>query len=610
MAGSFSITFHDAETHFSGRIRLSPLLALLLLLCLCSCAASRPSVTSSILSTYQDPIDRHVDDIIARMSMEEKIGQLFMVYFKGTSLSDELSDMIDTCHVGGIILYSSAGNIEDPTQVAGLINAAQHEALSHGARIPLLVAIDQEGGRVVRLTNGVTVFPGNMAVGASGSLNHARLMAMTIARELKAIGINMNLTPVLDVNSNPNNPVIGIRSFGSSPALVADFGAAMIDAYRIYGIIATAKHFPGHGDTAVDSHVGLPVISHGLDHLESVELIPFRRAVEAGIPAIMSAHIVVPSLEQDGNLPATLSRAVLTGLLRERMGFAGIIITDSLGMGAIRTGYGVSEAARMSFHAGADILLFGADNHCEPQDQIASFKHLCFCVKTGNISMERLNESVRRILRVKMEYGLFQALPVNLIDIPANAGTARHRMIAELIARDSITLVRDEQGLLPLDRHSPVLFIFPYPSEGQAEPFGGYASRLATHWISLDPSDAEIGATICAASSYPCVVVGTHDARYHPKQQGLVRALSVLDADLIVVGIQSPYDLVCYPEIPCYLATYGAQEVSLGALARVLFGLERPRGKLPVALPGLYPVGHGLLDFNEKKGWTSNAQDL
>jgi len=290
------------------------------------------------------------------------------------------------------------------------------------------------------------------------------------------------------------------------------------------------------------------------------------------------------------------------------MGFAGIIITDSLGMGAIRTGYGVSEAARMSFHAGADILLFGADDYCEPQDQIASFKHLCFCVKTGNISMERLNESVRRILRVKMEYGLFRALPVNPVDIPGNAGTARHRTIAELIARDSITLVRDEAGFLPLHRRSPVLIVLPHPTEGQTDPFGGYASRLATHRIPLDPSDEEIGAAVRAASSYPCVVVGTHDARYHPKQQELVRALSATDADLIVVGIQSPYDLVCYPEIPCYLTTYGSQEVSLAALARVLFGLEKPRGKLPIALPGLYPVGHGLLDFNGIKGGTSNAQ--
>jgi beta-N-acetylhexosaminidase len=183
-------------------------------------------------------------------------------------------------------------------------------------------------------------------------------------------------------------------------------------------------------------------------------------------------------------------------------------------------------------------------------------------------------------------------------------------MIAELIARDSITLVRDEEGFLPLDRRSPMLMVWPHPIEGRIDPFVGYASKLATHRMPLDPSDDDIGAAVLAASSYPCVVVGTYDARYHPKQQELVRALSATDVDLIVVGIQSPYDLLCYPEISCYLATYGAQDVSLDALARVIFGLEMPRGKLPIALPNLYPVGHGLLDFNGKKGRKSNAQEL
>lgn len=609
MRESFSITRRDAEITVLGRGTLSAVIALLIL-CLCSCAQSRQPATSTLLSTYKDPLERRIEDVVARMSVEEKIGQLFMVYFKGPSLSADLFEMIDTYHVGGIILFNSAGNIEDPAQVAGLINSAQHEALTHGARLPLLVAVDQEGGRVVRLTKGVTVFPGNMAIGASGSLNHARLMAATIAKELKAVGINMNLAPVLDVNSNPDNPIIGIRSFGSSPLQVADFGAAMIDAYRIYGIIATAKHFPGHGDTAVDSHVGLPVVPHGKDHLESVELLPFRRAIEAGVPAIMSAHVVVPSLEQEGNLPATLSKAVLSGLLRERMGFTGLIVTDSLGMGAIRTGYGMCEAARMAFQAGADILLFGADGHCEPQDQIASFKHLCFCVNTGSISMERLDESVRRILRVKMEYGLFRALPASTGDIPDKAGTVKHRIIAELIARDSITLVRDEKGFLPLNRRHPVMIVWTYPAEGHGTPPCGHTSLPVTHPLSLDPSDEKIDAVVHAADSYPCVVVGTYDARHHPKQQDLLRALSAADTDLIVVGIQGPYDLICCPDVPCYMAIYGAQQVSLGALARVIFGAERPRGKLPVDLPGLYPRGHGLLEFNTMREISPNVRDL
>jgi beta-N-acetylhexosaminidase len=560
----------------------------------CFFIISKPAKTTPLSPIYHKIIDRRVDQILADMAVEEKIGQLFLVYFKGPSLSPELKEMINKYYVGGIILYTVSENIKDPVQVGNLINDAQNEALKHGSGIPLFIAIDQEGGRVVRLTEGVAVFPGNMAIGATGSIKDARFMAMITAKELKALGINMNFAPVVDVNNNPDNPIIGTRSFGASAGQVAGFGSEVIETYRIYDIISTAKHFPGHGDTTIDSHIGIPIIPHGLDRLQAIELLPFQKAIDTGVPAIMTAHVVIPALEKKRGLPATLSYNILTGLLRRKMGFDGLIITDSLGMGAIAKTFSITDAAIMALKAGADILLFGADKKLETQDQITVFRHILSRVHSGEIPMERINESVRRTLKTKVQYGLFDLTNVDIEEIPRKVGIEKHHELSKLIARDSITLIKDDHGFVPIDSNKPVLIIWPKIDDKLNNALYRYHSKVKTISISLDPVNSEIDLAFSASKDHSQVIVGTYDVRKHPSQKKLIKTLSQANTDMIVVSIRAPYDLLCFPEIPCYIATYGTNSVSLNALTRVLVGLERPRGRLPVELPGIYPIGHGL----------------
>ncbi|MBL7198555.1 MAG: hypothetical protein ISS56_00245 [Anaerolineae bacterium] len=542
-----------------------------------------------------DPVAQRVDQLLSRMTLEEKVGQLFLVFFVGPDLSPSLQELVAQYHVGGILLFSSTDNVQSMPQVAQLINQVQGEAVSHGAGIPLFVALDQEGGSVVRLARGATVFPSNMALGATRSIDNARLMAQVTATELKALGINMNLAPVVDVNNNPDNPVIGTRSFGSSPQQVADLGAAMIETYKANGIIATAKHFPGHGDTATDSHLALPVIPHRIERLEATELLPFRAAIRAGVDAIMTAHVLVPAVDPSPALPATLSSDVLQGLLRDRLRYQGLITTDSLGMRAIGQAYGVPEAAGMAFLAGADLLALGADPGHMPAEQRSACQHVLSLVESDPLLESRLNESIRRILLVKARYGLLDWEPAHVGEPALQIGTDDHDRIARHIAQESITLVRNHAGTLPLAADQLLLAVVPPGAAG----FGGNLQAYHPHThvlqLSLNPSPEEIERVVRAAEGASVVVVGTVNARRHPGQLDLVRALA--DQPLVVAALDTPYDLMSFPGISAYLASYGRVPVSLDALARVIVGLEKPRGHLPVALPGLYPLGHGMHDF-------------
>lgn len=267
--------------------------------------------------------------LISKMTLEEKIGQMFQVGFKGTKVTSDIKEMIEDYYVGGIIYFRR--NIESLQQVSGLSNELQILSASKRPGLPLMISTDQEGGMVSRLVGG-THFPGNMILGATRNVRLAKRDGQAIARQLKAVGINMDFAPVLDVNNNPLNLVIGARSFGGDPLLVANLGIAFIKGMQAEGVITCAKHFPGHGDTAIDSHLGLPVIKHGKEHLEKVELYPFKQAIKVGVDSIMTAHIYFPALEPRKGVPATLSYNVLTGLLRRELGFAGLIISDCMEM--------------------------------------------------------------------------------------------------------------------------------------------------------------------------------------------------------------------------------------------------------------------------------------
>ncbi|HEY7832622.1 MAG TPA: glycoside hydrolase family 3 protein, partial [Ktedonobacterales bacterium] len=390
--------------------------------------------------------------MLDHMTLDQQIGQLFMVGFSGTSAPPAVLDLIATQHVGGIILF--ARNLRDADQTLALTRALQATARAVGHPAPLLIATDQENGIVRRLGPGATVFPGQMAQGAVADEGVTRDIARATGEELRALGITMNLAPVVDVANNPANPVIGVRSFGADPDLVARLGVAALDGYAAAGVAATLKHFPGHGDTATDSHLALPVIPHDMERLRAVELVPFRRGVAAGAPVVMTAHIALPVLTGSATLPATLAPAVLHGLLREHLGFDGVVMTDCLEMKAISATVGVAAGAVLALKAGADLVLI---SHRHDR-QVAGIAAVRAAVADGALAPGRVRESAERVLRLKARLCSWadwdawdaRADARDATDAASVARAAEHRALAEAAYARTITLIRDDARALPL----------------------------------------------------------------------------------------------------------------------------------------------------------------
>jgi beta-N-acetylhexosaminidase len=354
------------------------------------------------------------------MTLREKIGQLFMVGFIGTSVTPDLASFIKKYKPGGVILFSR--NLESVEQMVDLTNALQ----ACSPHSPLLISIDQEGGRVSRLPKGFTIFPPCDLLGRCNSTELAYAAAATIAKELRAVGVNMNMAPVLDVNSNPDNPVIGDRAFGATPDIVCEMGMATAAGLQDNKVVACGKHFPGHGDTAVDSHKELPVVEASRERLEAVEFPPFRRAVAQGVVSMMTAHVLYRAL--DPELPATLSPTIITNFLRKELQYDGVLLTDDLEMHAIIDHYGVEDAAVRAVLAGCDVLLI-----CKDRDrEIAAFEAVEQAVETGTISPERLDQSVARITRLKHRF-VAPYKPVTISDAMLVAGCRNHQALLHSI---------------------------------------------------------------------------------------------------------------------------------------------------------------------------------
>jgi len=351
-----------------------------------------------------------------------------------------------------------------------------------------------------------------------------------------------------------------------------------------------AKHFPGHGDTGLDSHTRLPMVPHSRERLGKIELYPFKQAVDQGkAPAIMTAHVEVPALEPQPGLPATLSANILTRLLREEMGFQGLIVTDSLGMGALDRNFGTVEAALRSFLAGADVLLFGADPGHEPVEQRRAYQRIVAAVKSGEIPEKRLNDSVRRILMLKMDYGLLEIDPVPVKDLSLHVGTKEHQQIAQTLAEKSITLLKDAHGKLPLSLDEPVLAFWPKAPLDAKDALLCVNPNIEIMALEQDPDSRAVSLAVEKARHAKTVLVLTHRADRFPGQVALVKALQ--GRNLIVAALDAPYDIASFPEAPCYLATYSNVPASMTALGRVLFGQAEPTGTLPVDIPGLFKQG-------------------
>ncbi|MCP1185502.1 beta-N-acetylhexosaminidase [Paenibacillus sp. 1781tsa1] len=541
------------------------------------------------------------------LTLEQKVGQLLMCGFHGQHADEQITHLIRNYHIGGVIYFRR--NVHSVDQLTRLSAELQDMAAEAGA-IPLMISVDQEGGMVARIDKeGMTQVPGNMALGATGNPEYTLECAQILGRELKSIGIDMNLAPVVDVNNNPLNPVIGVRSYGEHAESVAAHGVAAITGYQSQGIAATAKHFPGHGDTAVDSHLGMVTVPHDRNRLEQMELLPFRRAIEAGVDAIMTAHVMFPSIEPEP-IPATLSRKVLTGLLREEMGFKGIIITDCLEMHAISKPYGVAEAAIRAVEAGADLILV---SHTL-QDQVAAVEAIVQAVRTGRITEDIINKALERIITWKAarcgypDTGLdspkasetIEAIDVEPVNYnestePSDPSELNESTLFK-IASSSITIVHND-GLLPLDPEKDVHVIWPEVVQRTEvdEPWSHTESlgialsqlrgRVREHNITTQPTYDEADRILGEVLESEQVIVCTYTSAGHlPKgQQYLVEKLSE-NHSLIVIALRNPYDLLEISRPGSYVCTYENTPAVVRALSHVLTGGLQPTGRLPVRL--------------------------
>ncbi|MFC4451292.1 beta-N-acetylhexosaminidase [Halorussus aquaticus] len=517
-----------------------------------------------------------VESTVSSLSLDAKVGQLFVAGFNGTAPTAEIEALVAERHLGGVIYFSR--NVESPAQLRTLSRTLQGFVPDDGP--PLLVSIDQEGGRVARLSWG-TQQPSAMAFGAADDPALSARAGRAVGRELRSLGIDVDLAPVLDVNNNPDNPVIGVRSFGERPETVAELGTAFADGLQDASVVACGKHFPGHGDTATDSHRDLPVIDHDRDRLDRVELRPFRRAIDAGIGAVMTTHVAFPTVAADAERPATLSPRVVTGLLREELGFDGLVFTDCMEMDAIADGVGTVEGCVQAVKAGCDQICV---SHT-PEKQRAAIDAVVAAVESGRISESRIDESVRRVLRAKRAYG------AGTVGHEAESETAASdcRAVAQSVAERAVTLVRDDGDALPLSRDPVSVYEFDATRSSLAEERrddgGAFAAALSDAGATVDATVLDSGETPEFAASDGPTVVRTSDAAADPEQAAAVRNLLVADPSAVVVATRNPYDLAEFPDVETYLTTYDATPPSLAAVAEVLVGDREPTGRLPVTMP-------------------------
>ncbi len=531
------------------------------------------------------------------LTLEEKVGQVFMFGFPKNNPGKAL-DLIKTFKPGGIIYF--ARNCDSIEKTSILSAELQNWANDYGSGIPLFIAADQEGGIVTRLSQNLAVMPGPMSLSAAVSGENSTYItnaSRATAIQLRSAGINMNLAPVLDVNNNPHNPVIGVRSFGDDPNIVSKYGTAAVKGLEQGGIISVGKHFPGHGNTSIDSHLDLPVLPFSMENLNSCELIPFRSSINCGIPAIMSAHIIFQAVDRQN--PATLSRKVLKDLLRNTLGFKGVIITDCLEMNAIAKHPGTAQGAVEAFKAGCDILLI---SHTKSLQKEAWFR-LLKAVRSGHISENRLNESVNRIIRLKQLFKLPNCLPTQMAYNPD------FKKLSQELHLRSTTIVKNEMQLVPLPvaenrkfkiciissiTKTPLLVQDPLientesPDSCVQTPLGKFLNKLCKN---LEINEVGMGypkalkKSLTLATNSNITIVLTQNAANNPGQSQFVRNILDKVPNTIVVATGEPYDIAIAPDnIHTYLCTYSNHPEAMRALAYVLMGRFIASGRLPVTI--------------------------
>ena len=557
-----------------------------------------------------DADQRWVERTLASLTLREKVGQLMMPWVGGDYAAvgsaefEEVRKWVQDDGVGGLVL-----SIGLPLSYAAKLNELQVRA-----RVPLLIGSDMENGPGMRLGNiyalpsmlsqgGGTVFPPVMALGATGSEDLAYKLGQVLGTEARAIGVHMVFGPVLDVNSNPLNPIINTRSFGENPVLVGKLATAYIRGARSKGLMSTGKHFPGHGDTDTDSHLDLPTIHASRAHLDSIDLPPFRTAVGEGIDGIMTAHIAVVGVEGANAGPATLSHGFMTGVLRDEMHFGGVLFTDAMVMAGVAKRYGATEPLIMALEAGADVLLM-------PKSVPDGIEAVMGAVKSGRLTEARIDASVRRILTAKARAGLRQGRLVDLNAVDRIVTVPEHTNIAEDVAARSITLAQDRMNLVPLVRDSTkriLAITYADPSDlvaGRAfnEVIGQRLPAATTVRVDGRTTDAEYATLRAQADSAGLLVVsayvsprefsGTVGAQAGFSQ--FVEKSALSGKPIIVISFGSPYLLSAFPSVSSYLLAWGGSPISQRAAALALLGDREINGRLPISLPPALPLGAGI----------------
>ncbi len=547
-----------------------------------------------------------VDATLRKMSVREKLGQMLMVYYFGVFTSaespeyKELLHEVDDNQVGGLILGTQRGPLGiERSQIYP--TAILTNELQKRAKVPLLIGADFESGTGMRIDEG-TYFPAAMAIGATGDPQAAYVEGKTVAQESRAAGIRWLFAPDADVNNNPANPIINIRSFGEDPHAVAEYVTQFIRGVEENGCLATAKHFPGHGNVNVDSHLTLPTVTGNLQELESVELVPFRAAIAAGVSAIMPGHLDVPALDPTPDSPATISPKILTGVLRDQMKFKGIIVTDALDMGGVTSLLPPGEAAVRAVLAGADVLLM-------PPYPDAAMAALEAAVKSGRIPMSRVDESVRRILQAKARVGLDKNRYVDADQLDQHFELPAYEETSQKIADRGVTLLRDTQKILPLDAAKPLRVLLvslsadsdAYPGSALEPEIRARASslnvlRADTQFISvknlkLPPADSY---DVAIAALFVRVADRKGNVGFPEDQKAFVNQLLAAGKPVIVAAFGSPYLISQFPNAKTWLAEFSTNGVSQIAAARAMFGQVAIQGKIPVTVPDVVQRGAGM----------------
>ena len=538
-----------------------------------------------------------VDSLLTSLTVRQRVGQLIVPWLSGGYVANddsvflEAERWVDSLQVGGIII-----SVGGPFDIAAKLNTLQLRS-----KLPLLVSADLEWGAAMRVV-GATAFPQIMAAGATGDTNDAYTIGAAAALEGRAVGIHVNFAPDADLNNNPLNPIINTRSFGEDPRAVSALVRAYVRGVHDQGMLATLKHFPGHGDTETDSHIGLPVITAGYARLDTLELIPFRAGIGAGADVVMSAHIAFPALTGSDD-PGTLSAAVLTGLLRDSLRFTGLVVTDALDMGAIVGKYGAGEATVRAFLAGSDVLLM-------PASADSALDAMTVAVESGRIAHGRLDASVRRVLEVKRRLGLFERRTVPLERIMQTVGTRRMQNAAEDIAARSLTLVRDSGGALrQLRARRSRLAVIAYADEATSSVALRFSELLRLNgdtvdyfrlWPMSGPASYDSARTVLARNPVALFAANVKPISSRGNialPDSLAALIGAVDATqpTVLLSFGSPYLLDQTPSVKTYLIAWSGVRVSERAAARAVLGLSPIGGHLPIRIPPEYHVGWGVV---------------